>query len=86
MVMCFWVSAVNEDANCLVCIAPVIDEWMSKEHWWNDTDREKLKHSEENLSSATLSTTNLTQTVIGSNLDLHSEWAACPGQFSICKR
>jgi hypothetical protein len=23
---------------------------MSVEHWWNDTDREKLKYSEKNLS------------------------------------
>jgi hypothetical protein len=29
--------------------ASVIDQWMSVEHWLNDTDRGKRKYSEENL-------------------------------------
>jgi len=28
-------------------IAWVVDEWMSMEQWWNDTDRGKLKYWEE---------------------------------------
>ena len=28
----------------------VVDEWMSMEQWWNDTDRGKLKYPKENLS------------------------------------
>jgi hypothetical protein len=28
----------------------VVDEWMSMEQWWNDTDRENLKYREINLS------------------------------------
>ena len=31
-------------------IAWVVDEWMSMEQWWNDTDRGKLKYRERNLS------------------------------------
>ena len=27
----------------------VVDEWMSMEQWWNDTDRGKLKYWEENI-------------------------------------
>jgi hypothetical protein len=30
--------------------ALVVDEWMSMEHWWNDTDRPRPKHSDSNLS------------------------------------
>jgi hypothetical protein len=30
--------------------ASVVDEWMSMEHWWNDTDRGILKYWEKNLS------------------------------------
>jgi hypothetical protein len=30
--------------------ASVVDEWMSMEQWWNDTDRAKLKYWEENQS------------------------------------
>ena len=26
---------------------PVVDEWISMEHWWNNTDRGKLRYSEE---------------------------------------
>jgi hypothetical protein len=29
--------------------ALVVDVWMSVEHWWNDTDRRKLKYWEKNL-------------------------------------
>jgi hypothetical protein len=28
----------------------MIDEWVGTEHWWNDTDKGKLKYSEQNLS------------------------------------
>jgi len=30
-------------------IAPVTDEWMITEHWWNNTDREKPEYSKKNL-------------------------------------
>ena len=29
--------------------ALVVDEWMGMEHWWNDTDRGKLKYWEKNI-------------------------------------
>ena len=29
--------------------ASVVDEWMSMEQWWNDTDRGKLKYWEKNI-------------------------------------
>jgi hypothetical protein len=29
--------------------ACVVDEWMSMEQWWNDTDRGKLKYWERNI-------------------------------------
>ena len=32
-----------------ICAAWVVDEWMSMEHWWNDTDRGKLKYWEKNI-------------------------------------
>jgi len=27
-----------------------VDEWMGMEQWWNDTDREKLKYWEKNIT------------------------------------
>jgi hypothetical protein len=30
--------------------AYVVDEWMSMEHWWNDSDRGKLKYWGKKLS------------------------------------
>jgi len=27
----------------------VVDDWMSMEQWWNDTDRGKLKYREKNI-------------------------------------
>ena len=30
-------------------IAWVVSEWMGMEHWWNDTDRGKLKYWERNI-------------------------------------
>jgi hypothetical protein len=27
----------------------VVDGWMSREQWWNDTDRGKLKYGEKNI-------------------------------------
>jgi hypothetical protein len=32
-------------------IALVVDEWMSMEHWWNDTDRENWSTGGETLYS-----------------------------------
>jgi len=29
--------------------ASVVDEWMSMEQWWNDTDRRKLKYWKKNI-------------------------------------
>jgi hypothetical protein len=40
-------------------MASVMDEGMSMEHWWSDTDRRKLKYwGREPCPSPTLSTTN----------------------------
>jgi hypothetical protein len=50
--------------------ASVVDEWMSMEHWWSDSDRAKLKYSEKTCPNATFSTTNLTWTDLGQNLCL----------------
>ena len=30
-------------------IARVVGEWMGMEHWWNGTDRGKLKYWERNI-------------------------------------
>ena len=43
---------------------------MTTEHWWNDTDRGKLKYCDEHMPSATLSTAILTWTDLGSNTNL----------------
>ena len=40
----------------------LVDEWMSMEQRWNDTDRVKLKYWEKNLFTVSLSTTNPTRT------------------------
>jgi hypothetical protein len=39
------------------------------EHWWSDNDRRKPKDSAKPCPSATLSTTNITWTSLGSNPD-----------------
>jgi len=31
-------------------IVGVVVEWIGKKHWWNDTDREKLKYWERNIT------------------------------------
>jgi hypothetical protein len=31
-------------------VASLLDDWMSAEHWWNDTDRRKPKCWKKNLS------------------------------------
>jgi len=43
------------------------------EHWWNDTDRESQGIGRKTCSIATLSTTNLTWTDLGSKPVLHAE-------------
>ena len=51
------VSIVAAYISCCVCVrvaqrhytAWVVDEWMSMEQWWNDTDRRKLKYWEKNI-------------------------------------
>jgi hypothetical protein len=43
------------------------------EHWWNDTDRERVKCSEKIYLGATLSTANLTWTSPGMNTGLRDE-------------
>jgi hypothetical protein len=56
------------------------DEWKyeHREHLWNDTDRGKPKYAEKNVShtSATLSTTNPTQTALGSKPGVGGEMPA----------
>jgi hypothetical protein len=49
---------------------------MSVEHWWNETDREKLTYAEKSLSD-----TNLTSTGLESNPGLRGER---PGTNCLC--
>jgi hypothetical protein len=56
--------------------ASVVDEWMSMEQWWNDTDRGKVKYSNKNLSQCQFSTLNLTQTELGSKPSFRGEKSA----------
>jgi len=51
----------------------VVDEWMSMEQWWNDTDKGKLKYSGNPCPWFTVSITNLTWTDLGSNPGLRGE-------------
>jgi hypothetical protein len=44
---------------------------MGVEHWWKDTDREKIIYSEKNLSQ--WSNTNLSRTDLGWNTGLLDE-------------
>ena len=46
--------ALFNDVSFSYCIASVVDEWMRMEHWWNDTDRGKLKYWEKYLSNCML--------------------------------
>jgi hypothetical protein len=48
----------NDAVSCYVDVASVVDEWMSMEHWWNDTERGKIKVPGDNLSQCDLATTN----------------------------
>jgi hypothetical protein len=48
----------------------VVDEWMSVEQWWNDTDRGNWSTGRKTCHNATFSTTNLTRTGLGSNTGL----------------
>jgi hypothetical protein len=51
--------------------ASVVDEWMSMEHWWNDTETGKNWRSlRKGCANANLSTTNPTTAGLGSNLSL----------------
>ena len=43
----------------------------SMEHWWNETDRGKLKDSEKNMSQCNFTTSNPIWNNLGSNPDLH---------------
>ena len=48
-------------------------EWnMSTEHWWNNNDKRKPKHPEQNLYQCQ-SITNPTQNSMASDLDLHGD-------------
>ena len=44
------------------CIESVIDEWVSMDHWWNNTDNRKQMYQEKNSPCATLGPGNPTQT------------------------
>jgi hypothetical protein len=48
MVEWYWQkkTEVLGEKHYTVC---VVDEWMSMEQWWNDTDRGKLKYWEKNI-------------------------------------
>jgi len=63
----------NDTVTCCDYIESVIDEEMSMEHWWNVTDRRRLKYlGKKTFPTVTLSTTNHTYTGLGSNLVLSS--------------
>jgi hypothetical protein len=47
------------------------------EHWWNDTDRGKLKYFEKNTCNATLSTTNTIWFGLGLKPGLHDDRLVC---------
>ena len=40
----------NSAVTCRDYIVSVLDEWVSAEHWWSDSDRVKAKHCEPSLS------------------------------------
>ena len=45
--MCFLFVVLFTDAvNCQDCVVSLVDNWISMEHWWDYTDREKPKKSE----------------------------------------
>jgi len=46
---------------------------VSKERWWNETDRVKPKYSEKPRTNAPLSTINLAWTELGSSLGLRGD-------------
>jgi hypothetical protein len=54
-------------------VRPPDDIWVSMEQRWNDTDREKQKNWERNLSHATFSTSNPTRTALTAKLGLCGE-------------
>jgi hypothetical protein len=60
--------------------ACVVDEWMSMEQWWNDTDRENWSTERGTWTNITLSTTNPTLPVPGLNMGLHGQGPIKPGQ------
>ena len=31
----------SDNVKCKNCIESVIDEWVSMDHWWNNTDKRK---------------------------------------------
>jgi hypothetical protein len=49
--------------------ASVVDEWMSMEEWWNETDRGNWSTGRKTVELAQSSTTNHTWTELGSNPD-----------------
>ena len=63
----------KDAVNCYNCTAPLLEEWMSTECWWNDNDRRKMSTWRKTCSSANLSTINLTWTAPGLNLGLYSD-------------
>jgi hypothetical protein len=59
----------NNTVKCYIYTVLVTDKCMSMDHWWNDPTQEKWSTRRKICSSATLSTTNTTQTEVGWNLD-----------------
>jgi hypothetical protein len=62
---------LNNVVNYWDYAASMTDEWMSRQHWLNDTDRGKPKYSEETCTIASLSSTQAS-VVIGQQL---TTWA-----------
>jgi hypothetical protein len=42
-------AKMNSDEGKYFTSLSVVDEWLSMEHWWNDTARRKLKYWEKNI-------------------------------------
>jgi len=58
-----FLSALFDDVNCWNYITSVIDDWMSKEHWWND-NVQNWSTRRKSCPRATVSTKTPTRTCL----------------------
>lgn len=57
----------NDAINIYVCTISVIDEWISIEQWWNDSDKGKFEALRRNLCQCPVIKTNSTLTWLESS-------------------